>query len=116
MLSTGLNHVALRVPNVPRARDFYVKHMGLSVMREDDRICFLGCGGNQFVALFRSEQAGLHHYCYTVDAFDPARAVEALRSAGLEAERHQDRVYFGDLDGLTVQVSGQWDDYPGPRP
>jgi len=114
--STGLNHIALRVPDVARARQFYVKQMGLNVLSESEYNCFMACGGNQFVALFRSERPGLDHYCYTIENYDAANAVETLRLAGLEPERHEDRVYFKDLNDLTVQVSGQWDDYPGPRP
>ena len=30
--ATGLNHVALNVRNVPRSRDFYIKHLGLKVL------------------------------------------------------------------------------------
>ena len=116
LVSRGLNHIALRVPNVARAREFYVKHLGLSVLRESNRNCFMACGGNHFVALFRAEKPGLDHYCYTVDDYEPARTVDTLRAAGLEPERHEDRVYFKDADGLTVQISGPWDDYPGRLP
>jgi catechol 2,3-dioxygenase-like lactoylglutathione lyase family enzyme len=114
--SVGLNHVALRVPDVPRARAFYQKHLGLGVLQSGERNSFLSCGANQFVALFRSSEPGLDHYCYTVNDYDPDGAMATLKSAGLEPERHQDRVYFDDADGITVQVTGEWDDYPGPRP
>lgn len=114
--ATGLSHVALRVTDIARSRDFYLRHLGARVLRESESNCFLGCGGSNFVALFRSAQAGLDHYCYTIDAYDAGRAVEALRAAGLNPERHADRVYFDDPDGLTVQVTGEWDDFPGPRP
>ena len=114
--SLGLNHVALRVTDVARARAFYVEHLGLRVLSESTHACFLACGANQFVALFRAEQAGLDHYCYTIGDYAPDRVVERLRSAGLAPERHEDRVYFDDADGLQVQLSGEWDDYPGGRP
>ena len=32
--ATGLDHVALDVTDVPRSRDFYVKHLGLKVIRD----------------------------------------------------------------------------------
>ena len=52
----GLNHIALHVTDVPRSRDFYVKHLGLSVTSDcGQRSCFLDCG-DQFVALFRAER------------------------------------------------------------
>ena len=46
-----LNHVALRVKDVPRSRDFYMKHLGLKLSREGGNNAFLTCGKN-FVAPF----------------------------------------------------------------
>jgi catechol 2,3-dioxygenase-like lactoylglutathione lyase family enzyme len=114
--SVGLNHIALRVPDVAKARDFYVEHLGCRVLRDGERNCFLGCGANNFIALFRSDTAKVDHYCFTVEGFDPSTAVETLRSAGIEPERHDDRVYFDDLNGITVQLASEWGDYPGGRP
>ena len=113
--STGLNHIALRVTDVPRSRDFYIQHFGVKVLRDGQRSCFLGCGGNNFVALFRSSAPGLDHYCYTIEGYEPGQAVKILEGKDLDPERHGNRVYFDDPDGLTVQVTGEWDDYPGPR-
>ena len=43
--ATGLNHVALNVSSVPRSRDFYIKHLGLKVIRDGgEDNCFLGSG------------------------------------------------------------------------
>ncbi|TDI14507.1 MAG: hypothetical protein E2P04_00065 [Acidobacteria bacterium] len=67
-----------------------------------------------FVALFRSFKPAMH--CYTVDGYEAGPAVKTLRAARLEPERQEDRVYFDEPDGPTVQVSGEWNDYPGSRP
>ena len=40
-----VNHVALRVTDVARSRDFYQKHFGLPVVHQSSRACFLGMGG-----------------------------------------------------------------------
>jgi len=42
----GLNHIAIRVTNVKRSRDFYQKLLGLPVIRESQDSCFLGLGKN----------------------------------------------------------------------
>ena len=103
--ATALNHIALRVEDVARARDFYQKHLGLTVSSDDAPVnCFMNVGDN-FLALFRGEQPGLDHYCYTVPGYDAGEAVERLKAAGLEPRRTANRVYFDDADGLTVQVS-----------
>ena len=100
-----LNHVALDVTDVSRSRDWYVKHLGLAVAHQDgERNCFLNCG-RHFVALFHNEKAGLNHYCYTIQGYDPGAAVKTLADAGLEPRRRENRVYFDDPDGITVQVS-----------
>ena len=53
---TEQNHIALRVTDIARSRDFYIKHLGLTVARQGENNCFLTCGKN-FVALFRSDEA-----------------------------------------------------------
>ncbi|NIM02240.1 MAG: hypothetical protein GTN89_15965 [Acidobacteria bacterium] len=103
--SKGLNHLALRVTDVARSRDFYVEHFGLEVRSEFlPHNCFLGCGDN-FVALFRSDTAGMDHFCFTIDDYDPAEALQRLKDAGLESHRVENRVYFKDPDGLEGQVA-----------
>ena len=103
--ATGLDHIALSVTDVARSRAFYEKHLGLKVMRDGgEQSCFLHCGDN-FVALFRSKEPAMHHYCYAIDDYEPATAVEKLKAAGLTVRRAQNRVYFDDPDGLEVQVA-----------
>jgi catechol 2,3-dioxygenase-like lactoylglutathione lyase family enzyme len=105
--ATGLDHVALDVRDVPRARDFYVKHLGLEVTRDGGQDnCFLGSGGDFFLTLFRADRPGLNHYCYAIKGYDPDRAEEALKAAGLTPRREGNRVYFQDADGIRVQVAG----------
>jgi catechol 2,3-dioxygenase-like lactoylglutathione lyase family enzyme len=103
--ATGLDHIALDVTDVPRSRDFYLRHLGLRVIRGDERAMFLGAERNFFLTLFRAEKPALNHYCYGIDAYDPDSAVTRLRAAGLEPRRTGGRVYFPDPDGLTVQVA-----------
>ena len=110
--ATGLNHIALRVSDVPRSRDFYTKHLGLSVMRESSSNAFLQCGESNFVALFGGGNPGMDHYCYTIADYKPDGVVDTLKGAGLDPRRRENRVYFSDPDGLTVQLSGTWDAWP----
>ena len=104
--ATGLDHIALNVTDVPRSRDFYAKHLGLRVIRGDDRALFMGADRDFFLTMFRAEKPGLHHYCYAIRDFSPEDAVQKLRDAGLRPRREGGRVYFPDPDDLTVQVAG----------
>ena len=102
----GLNHVAIRVTNVQRSRDFYQKQFRAPVIHESRSDCFLGLGKN-FLTLFQNPNPGLDHFCVAIESFSADGAMEELKREGLNPTRPEgtDRVYFPDPDGLTVQVS-----------
>jgi len=102
----GLNHIAIRVTNVQRSRDFYQKHLGMPVIHESETNCFLGLGKN-FLTLFQNQTPGLDHFCIAIQNFNADAVMEDLKRQGLNPNRPSgtDRVYFPDLDGLTVQLS-----------
>ncbi|MBM3814003.1 MAG: VOC family protein [Acidimicrobiia bacterium] len=99
-----INHIALRVTDVVRSRDFYQKHLGMPVVSESANNCFLGLGKN-FLALFKGDRAGMDHYCIAIDGYKVEQVTEELKRQGLNPRRTADRVYFPDPDGLTVQLS-----------
>ena len=102
----ALNHIAIRVSNVQRSRDFYQKHFRAPVIHESQRDCFLGLGKN-FLTLFQNPNPGLDHFCIAIENFSADGAMEELKRQGLNPTRPDgsDRVYFPDPDRLTVQVS-----------
>jgi metallothiol transferase len=102
--ATGVDHVALRVTDVPRSRSFYERHLGLEVTDCGSGSCFLRCGGD-FLALFQGSSPGLDHYAFAIDGYSAAGAVAKLEAAGLKARRRANRVYFADPDGIEVQVT-----------
>jgi catechol 2,3-dioxygenase-like lactoylglutathione lyase family enzyme len=105
--ATGLDHIALNVSSVPRSRDFYIKHLGLKVIRDGgEDNCFLGSGDDFFLTLFKGEKPGLNHYCYAIRGYTAEQAEEKLKAAGLKPRREDNRVYFPDIDGIEVQVAG----------
>ena len=102
--ANGVNHIALNTPDVAVSRDFYVKHLGMKVSRESASNCFLTCDDN-FLALFRSQNAGLNHYCFSIDDYNVAKAEESLESENLNPRREGNRIYFNDPHGITVQLA-----------
>ncbi len=110
--SHGLNHLALRVTNLSRSRDWYRKHFGLTVLREGERNCFMRTK-DDFVALFQSDKARMDHFCFTVSKADRPGAFDTLKAAGLNPWKVENRVYFHDPDGLQGQVAeeNEWDDW-----
>ncbi len=101
--ATGLNHIALRVADVARSRDFYAKHLALREVRGGSTSSFLSFGSG-FLALFRGEP-GLHHYCFSVEGYEVQDAARRLRAAGIEPDVQGGRIYFPDPDGLIVQLA-----------
>jgi catechol-2,3-dioxygenase len=99
-----LNHIALRVTDIDRSVRFYRHHLGLRVLSRGTSTAFLDCGPH-FVALFRRDEPGMDHYCYTIDGYDQKDAAGRLRAVGLEPELVSDRIYFRDPDGLRVQLA-----------
>lgn len=100
-----VNHVALRVSDVGRSVEWYQELMGLPLISRSANNAFLGLGGN-FLALFRSSApGGADHFCFSVEDYEPARVIARLARHGIDARQREDRVYFEDLNGLTVQVS-----------
>ena len=105
--AVDVNHVALRVSDVERSVEWYGKLMGLSVIEQGPSNAFLGLGGN-FLALFRRQRGGgADHFCFSVEDYEPERVKARLARHGIEATRREDRLYFPDLNGLTVQVSDE---------
>jgi catechol 2,3-dioxygenase-like lactoylglutathione lyase family enzyme len=103
--AVGLNHLALDVTDVNRSRDWYAKHLGMTVRHQSgDQSCFMDCGPH-FLALFNASKASMNHYCYSIKGYKAAAAVKTLEAAGLQPTRRENRVYFPDPDGLTVQVA-----------
>jgi catechol 2,3-dioxygenase-like lactoylglutathione lyase family enzyme len=102
----GINHIALRVGEIARSRQFYSSLLGMPVIRSDDTSCFLRLG-SEFLALFRRPEPGLDHYCIAIDDFRPDEVMRKLKQQDLEPRRPAgtDRIYFHDPDGIEVQFS-----------
>lgn len=103
LTAIGLARIALDVSDIPRSRDWYKTHLGLTPMSESERSCFLRCGPD-FLAMFKADKPGLNHYCNAINNYDPAKALETLKVAGLNPRREENRVYFLGPDGIAVQI------------
>ena len=105
--AVDINHVALRISDVGRSVEWYQELMGLNVLQRGTTSAFLGLGEN-FLALFqRPSGGGADHFCFSVEDYEPDAVKAKLAMHGIESTRREDRIYFKDLNGLTVQVSGE---------
>lgn len=105
--AVDVNHVALRVEEIDRSRDFYQRVFGLPVARQSAGSCFLSVGSN-FLALFQGRGPGaMDHYCLSIEDYEVGKVVAKLEQNRLKPRREANRVYFPDPDGLTVQLAAE---------
>ncbi len=105
--AVDVNHVALQVSDVSRSIEWYQGLMGLNVIERSSTNAFLGLGAN-FLALFQRPKGGaVDHFCFSVEGYDPDDVAEKLGRHGIGTRRREDRIYFKDLNGMTVQVSDE---------
>lgn len=102
----GLNHIAVRVTDIPRTKAFYQQLLGLPPISESGSSLFLKTG-NEFLTFFKNNTPGLDHFCVAIEDFKPGEVMNRLASRGLKPRRPggTDRIYFHDPDGLEVQLS-----------
>ena len=105
--ATSIDHIALSVTDIARSRDWYIKHIGLRLQRDGGTSCFLDVGERDFLAMFKSDKPGLHHYSFAIPDYNQEDAAKRLREAGLTPKLRGGRTYFDDPDGLEVQVSAE---------
>jgi catechol 2,3-dioxygenase-like lactoylglutathione lyase family enzyme len=108
-----INHLAINVPDVEKAEDFYQKHFGLRTFHKFPDIRFMGFGTN-FIAFFKDQKPGIDHFCFTLEKYDQQEAVKKLRENSIEPIIEDERTYLYDPNGIKIQITH--DDHPGGRP
>lgn len=119
---TDLRWLALEVKDLDVARDFYVEHLDLEVVQEDDREVALDVGGEPGTNLVLRRptglpRGGLHtHYALSLPADEYDDWYDRL-SAEFDLVEHTfgsvRSLYFYDPDGNCVEVAGTGVDGPG---
>jgi catechol 2,3-dioxygenase-like lactoylglutathione lyase family enzyme len=103
--ANSIDHLALSVTDVKQSVAFYERHLGLRMVRDGgEGSAFLSTSGTDFLALFRGDTPGLHHFSFGIPNYNVDDAARRIEAAGLKLTRSGNRVYFPDPDGLTLQV------------
>ena len=106
----SINHVTLYVSDVARSKAFYQSLTGLPVRAEDPTFCELHLE-NSFLGLYSPDQAqraGIDHFCFGIEQYDPPAALAKLKAAVPSAQptlENEDQVYVRDPDGVRVQFA-----------
>jgi catechol 2,3-dioxygenase-like lactoylglutathione lyase family enzyme len=104
--ATDVNHVALRVRDLPTSRKFYVEMFGARVTAESETACFMSLPDGDFIALFPTDEPHIEHFCLTLPDYHADDVQRRLEVAGHAIIRREDRIFVRDPDGLLVQLSG----------
>ena len=113
---SGIDHIALRVSDLPRSIAFYRDHLGGRIRSQSSNSTFLDVG-SQWVALFgrgavstgyNVTQPGLDHISFhSPQHRSLAERTGVLRDHDLDpvSPAGSNRVYFRDPDGIILQLS-----------
>ncbi|MGQ0550164.1 MAG: VOC family protein, partial [Armatimonadota bacterium] len=106
-------HVALRVPDVPAAIDFYTRVVRLSLTEEAAGVAYLrSCFEHHCLELHPSDRAGVLHFGWETDSDDDTEALRAtlvaqavvVRDVAPEPGRRGAAFQFQDSLGMWNEV------------
>lgn len=107
----SIDHVALNVRDLKRSIHFYRNILGLEVIHEMPRLCFLQCGSQMLTLIegnvddHTSQEANsLNHLAFKLQAGDVQAVKNALVEYGIEMEGQSGDIYFYDPDGHHLQL------------
>jgi len=115
-----IDHVVLRVRNLPAMVRFYEQALGFAVERRLDRLSLVQMrAGASLLDLVGAEQAegppNMDHLCFRVEPFDRDAIVTRLAPFGISvgetverygAEGNGPSVYFHDPEGNQIELKG----------
>lgn len=125
-----IDHLVLRVSDLPRMLDFYCRLLGCSVARRDDAqglvqlragrslidlVTVAGLLGRAGGAAPAREGRNLDHFCVRVEPFDAAEIRAFLEAHGVSAGEVASRngaegegpsMYLSDPEGNVVELKG----------
>ena len=129
----GLDHVVIRVRDVPRSVAFWRDVLGCEVEKTQDKLGLIqiragrslvdlvdveGKIGRQGGAPPGADSHNMDHFCVRVDPFDGAAIQAHLKAHGVEpgaveqrygAEGDGPSIYFPDPEGNTIELKGPAD-------
>jgi catechol 2,3-dioxygenase-like lactoylglutathione lyase family enzyme len=110
--ASSLNHIQINVSNFQRSIDFYQKVLGLSVLRQEEKLALLGSGGNLMLSLRPKTPAGVvDHFGLGVVGFNQESVSRDLIARGAKPidQKPEDGdagFHVQDPDGTRVQLLG----------
>jgi glyoxylase I family protein len=115
-----IDHVVLRVRNLPAMVRFYEQALGFAVERRLDRLNLVqmraGASMLDLIGKERPEEGGnLDHVCFRIEPFDRDAIAERLSPLGIAVGETAERygaegtgpsIYFHDPEGNEIELKG----------
>jgi catechol 2,3-dioxygenase-like lactoylglutathione lyase family enzyme len=106
----AVNHISYEVGDYARTRDFYADLLGMKVLKDDGKQCFLAFG-ETFLIPRNARQADkapyVDHFAITIDNWNKDAVEAELNRRGLQPRPDtKDSFHIKDPNGYDLQISG----------
>lgn len=115
--AVSVNHVTLRVPDVPRSTKFYQELFGMPMRKSSPTVNILTLNHNCFFGVEADNGKGpaVDHFALGIQNFNVDETASKLKKRGLSLSGvSKEGLKFLDPDGILVQLNAP--DYPGYLP
>jgi len=111
--AVAVNHISYQVNDYTKTRDFYADLLGMKVVADTDKQCFLVLGDTNTFLIPRNAPQGstpplIDHIAYTIDDWDKNTVKAELERRGLKPQPDTDNSFHvKDPNGFDLQISGK---------
>jgi catechol 2,3-dioxygenase-like lactoylglutathione lyase family enzyme len=108
----AVNHISYQVTDYAKTRDFYADLLGMKVVADTGKQCFLVLGNTDTFLIPRNAPEGrtpplIDHIAYTIDNWDKNAVKAELERRGLDPHPDTDNSFhIKDPNGFDLQISG----------
>ena len=111
--TVAVNHISYQVNDYAKTRDFYADLMGMKVVADNGKQCYLVLGDSNTFVIPRNAPAGsvtprIDHIAYTIESWDKNAVKAELERRGLDPkEDTENSFHIKDPNGFDLQISGK---------
>jgi catechol 2,3-dioxygenase-like lactoylglutathione lyase family enzyme len=109
----AVNHISYQVSDYAKTRDFYADLLGMRVVGDTGKQCFLILGDTNTFLIPRNAPAGaptprIDHIAYTIENWDKNAVKAELDRRGLNPQADtENSFHVKDPNGFDLQISGR---------
>ena len=111
--AVAVNHISYQVEDYAKTRDFYADLLGMKVVADDGKQCYLILGDSNTFVIPRNAPQGsapprIDHVAYTIENWDKNGVEAELKRRGLNPQADtENSFHVKDPNGFDLQISGK---------